>query len=129
MPVLTAAPAVAATIGWFASARQWFVFHKGGGDVGSQNHGDYRQLAQELRRCRQEGQPQSREPFARVVVLSKAGAAVTRTKLDDLKRDRRPMLMLLGSIAAVTITLIVIGYSIPEKTGTTVATPESRQPN
>jgi hypothetical protein len=39
------------------------------------------------------------------------------------------MLMLLGSIAAVTITVVVIGYSIPEKTGAAVATAESRQPN
>ncbi|HZR03895.1 MAG TPA: hypothetical protein VFA81_12055 [Burkholderiales bacterium] len=54
---------------------------------------------------------------------------MTRTNLDDLKRDRRPMLILLGSIAAVTITLVVIGHSIPEKTGTTATTPESRQPN
>jgi len=34
-------------IGWLASARRWFVFHKRGGDVGSQSHGDYRQLEQE----------------------------------------------------------------------------------
>jgi len=42
--------------------------------------------------------------------------------LDDLKRDRRPMLMLMGSIAAVAATVSVIGYSIPERTGAAVAT-------
>jgi hypothetical protein len=47
---------------------------------------------------------------------------MTRTNLGDLKRDRRPMLVLLGSIAAVTITLVAIGQSIQEKTGAAVAT-------
>jgi hypothetical protein len=43
------------TIGWLAIVRRWFVTHKGGGDVGSQSHGDYRQLECELRGCRREG--------------------------------------------------------------------------
>jgi hypothetical protein len=47
---------------------------------------------------------------------------VMRNDLDNLKRDRRPMLMLLGSIAAVAMTVSVIGYSIPELTGEAVAT-------
>lgn len=51
---------------------------------------------------------------------------MTRTDLDDLKRDRRPMLVLLGSIVAVTIALFVIGYSIPEKAGAAVATADSQ---
>jgi hypothetical protein len=41
--------------------------------------------------------------------------------VEDLKSDRRPMLLLLGSIAAIAITVIVIGYSIPEQTGTDAA--------
>lgn len=40
-----------------------------------------------------------------------------RQKIEDLERDRRPMLMLLGSIAAAAVTLTVIAYNMPEKTG------------
>jgi len=45
-----------------------------------------------------------------------------RNDLNSLKQDRRPMLLLLGSIAAVAITVSVIGYSIPERTGVAIAT-------
>jgi hypothetical protein len=35
-------------------------------------------------------------------------------KIEELRRDRKPMLFLLASIAAVALTLSVIAYSVPE---------------
>ena len=46
-PRLPCANGQAPTIGWRAFARQWFITHKGDGDVGSQSHGDHRQLEYE----------------------------------------------------------------------------------
>jgi hypothetical protein len=42
-------------------------------------------------------------------------------QVEELRRDRTPMLLLLASITAIALTITLIAYSVPEQTGSTEA--------